>query len=106
MINVEKIKEYIREEKYEYYAQALTEAKKDGIDPEDITFVLLTGKIIESYPERQRVLIYGRMLSDLPVHVVCDYSDKELLYIVTVYIPSKAAWSHNFKKRKRYNSNV
>jgi Domain of unknown function (DUF4258) len=63
-------------------------------------FVLLNGKIIERYPERKRVLVYGKMLNKVPLHVVCNFSDPELLYIVTVYIPSPAEWSANFQKRK------
>ena len=101
MISIETIRGFIKNEKYEYYSHAVTEAKKDGVEPEDIVYVLLTGKIIERYPERYRVLVYGKMLNELPLHVVCDYSDEDLIYITTVYIPSKEEWTHNFQRRRR-----
>lgn len=101
MISIETIRGFIKNEKYEYYSHAVTEAKKDGVEPEDIVYLLLTGKIIERYPERYRVLVYGKMLNKLPLHVVCDYSDEDLLYITTVYIPSKGEWTHNFQRRRR-----
>jgi len=101
MISIETIRGFIKKEKYEYYSHAVTEAKKDGVEPEDIVYVLLTGKIIERYPKRYRVLVYGKMLNKLPLHVVCDYSDEDLIYITTVYIPSKEEWTHNFQRRRR-----
>lgn len=101
MITIEKIRNFIQNEEYEFYTHAVTEAKKDGVEPEDIIYVLLTGKIIEEYPNRQRVLIYGIMLNGLPLHVICNYSDSNMIYIVTVYIPSDDEWICNYQKRKK-----
>ncbi|MCK4763766.1 MAG: DUF4258 domain-containing protein [Candidatus Aminicenantes bacterium] len=101
MISIELIRDFINNEKYQYFSHAITEAKKDGVEPEDMVYVLLTGKIIERYPERYRVLIYGEMLNKVPLHVVCDYSDEDLIYITTVYIPSRDEWTHNYQHRKR-----
>lgn len=86
------VREYIGTDGYEFYRHALTEAKKDGVEPEDIVSVLLTGKIIEEYSARNRVLVYGIMQGDCPLHVVCDLSDKQVMYIPTVYIPSEKEW--------------
>lgn len=101
MITIEKIRNFIQNERYEYYTHAITEGKKDGVEPEDIIYVLLTGKIIEKYPERQRVLVCGKMLNGLPLHVVCNYSDSDMIYIVTIYIPSDAEWISNYQQRKK-----
>ena len=101
MISIKSIRRFISYGEYSYYTHALTEAKKDGVEPEDIVFVLFTGKIIERYPERDRVLVYGEMPNKVPLHVVCDYSDEDMLYITTVYIPSGDEWSHNSQRRKR-----
>ncbi len=101
MITIDRIRNVIKNEKYEYYTHAITEAKKDGVEPEDIVYVLLTGKIIERYPERERVLVCGEMTSGLPLHVVCNYSDPEIIYIVTVYIPSDAEWICNYQQRRK-----
>ncbi len=99
-IDIDLIKEYVTTERFEFYRHALTEAKKDGIEPEDVVYLLLTGKIIEAYPERERVLVYGKTNQDLPVHVVCDLSDEDLMYIPTVYIPSSNDWIR-FQIRRR-----
>jgi hypothetical protein len=40
MISIRSIKRFIKTEKYQYYTHALTEAKKDGVEPEDIVYVL------------------------------------------------------------------
>ena len=101
MITIEKIRHFIKNEKYEFYTHAITEAKKDGVEPEDIIYVLLTGKIIERYLERQRVLVYGEMMNGLPLHVACNYSDPDMIYVVTVYIPSDAEWICNYQKRRK-----
>lgn len=105
MIVIEKIRKFIENEDYEFYAHALIEAKKDGVEPEDMVYVLLTGKIIERYQERKRILVCGRMLNEIPLHIVCNYSDPDLLYIVTVYIPSREDWANNFQRRKKGKRN-
>src|SRR5262249_48641622 len=98
--DVELVREYVEAERYEFYRHALTEAKKDGVEPEDVVYVLLTGKVIEEYPERERLLIFGEMSNRLPLHVVCDLSDEDVMYIPTVYIPSKEEWV-KFQIRKK-----
>lgn len=98
--NIDLVRDYIETERYEFYRHALTESKKDGVEPEDVVYALLTGKVIEEYPERERLLVYGEMTNHLPLHVVCDLSDEEVMYIVTVYIPSREEWIR-FQVRKR-----
>ncbi|MGH9836075.1 MAG: DUF4258 domain-containing protein [Blastocatellia bacterium] len=98
--DIDLVREYVEADRYEYYRHALTEAKKDGVEPEDVVYVLLTGKVIEEYPERERLLIYGEMPNQIPLHVVCDLSDEDVMYIPTVYIPSKENWIR-FQIRKR-----
>ncbi len=70
----------------------MTEAFKDGVEPEDVIHILLTGKVIEEYPERERLLVYGEMDNGLPLHAVCDLSNEQTMYIVTTYIPSRSEW--------------
>ena len=102
MSDINLIKKIIEEDRFEFYGHALTESKKDGIEPEDIISVLLTGKIIEEYPDRNRVLIYGRMDNGIPLHVVCDLSDEEMMYVVTSYIPQNTEWIRSqIRKRRR-----
>jgi hypothetical protein len=97
--NLAHLRALIREGNYFFYVHALIEAKKDGVTPDDVIHVLLTGKVIEEYPERRRLLVYGEMITDLPLHVVCDVSNDDLVIIPTVYIPSDRLWI-NYRKRR------
>jgi len=80
---------------------ALREGHKEGIRGKDIIHIVMTGQIVERYPKRRRILISGTYRNtNLPVHVVCDYSDLDELVITTVYIPSRENWS-SFRRRRR-----
>ena len=80
---------------------ALREGHKEGIRGKDIIYIVMTGEIVERYPKRRRILISGNYRNtNLPIHVVCDYSDLDELVIATVYIPSRKGWS-SFRQRRR-----
>ena len=73
------------------------------ISTSEIRNAILTGEIIEDYPEDQRghsCLIFGKGDEDRPIHVLCSPKD-EYLAIVTAYLPAPEEWSQNFKVRKR-----
>ncbi len=97
---LEQIQEKVRLGRWRISKHAMVEAVKDGLSPRDIKDIILTGKIIESYPERERHLIYGVLPNDIPLHVVVDYSDNEQIVAVTTYIPNEEEWIA-FQKRKR-----
>lgn len=97
--DIEQVRQMVREEKYIFYKHALTEAKKDGIKPGDVVYTILTGEIIEEYPERNRFLVYGAIFNNIPLHIVCDVSVPGIIFIVTVYIPDSSEWI-NFQIRK------
>lgn len=92
----DKIKQQVRKGEYAVSDHAIIEARKDGIDPktiEKLEKVVLNGKIIKEYPERQRVLIFGIVdEDDLPVHVVVDCSEIEEPVFVTSYVPDSRYW--------------
>jgi hypothetical protein len=99
-LDLDKIRELVLGGKYFFYTHALTEAKKDGIAPEDAVRAILTGEVIEEYPDRQRVLVYAMLPGEIPLHVICDYSQVDVLLIVTVYIPDDRLWV-GFKRRRK-----
>jgi hypothetical protein len=99
-MDIEKIQEKVRLGQWRISNHAIIEAVKDGLSPKNIKNVILTGKIIESCPDRKRHLIYGALSNDVPVHVVIDYSDSELIVAITAYIPDKREWIA-FQRRKR-----
>ncbi len=100
-MDIETLRRLVREGKYFFYVHALTEAKKDGVAPEDAVQIVLNGSIIEQYPERKRVLVFGMMTSDIPLHVVCDYSNDDLILIPTVYIPSRRRWVASRRRKTK-----
>ncbi|HOT92388.1 MAG TPA: DUF4258 domain-containing protein [Anaerolineae bacterium] len=72
---------------------ALREAYKEGLRGRDILHAIFNGQIVEHYPKRRRLLIAGPVVQyPLPIHVVCDYTDKSELVAVTVYIPNRPRW--------------
>ncbi len=95
-----RIRKLVFDGKYLFYTHALTEAKKDGITPEDAVHTILAGNVIEEYPDRQRILIFAMLPHKIPLHVVCDYSPADVLLIVTVYIPDDRLWINLRVRRK------
>ncbi len=98
-MNIDRFRRLVLDGKYFFYAHALTEAKKDGVTPEDAVHAILTGEVIEEYLDRQRILVFATISQDMPLHVVCDYSQENVLLIVTVYIPDDRLWI-GFKIRR------
>jgi hypothetical protein len=99
-VDLDGIRRLILEGKYFFYTHALTEAKKDGVTPEDAVHAILTGEVIEEYLDRQRALIFAILPQKIPLHVVCDYSQVNVLLIVTVYIPDDKQWV-GFRVRRK-----
>jgi hypothetical protein len=83
---------------------ALKEAHKEGLRAKDVFRALFNGEVIEHYPDRDRILVLGSLRRfNLPVHIVCDYGDADVIVAVTVYIPSLAKWGHVPVRRRRPN---
>jgi Domain of unknown function (DUF4258) len=93
-----KIRNLISARKYRIRLHAVRHMVEEGFTERDI-IAAIGGKsrILEDYSEESRCLIMGYFrLSDkirCPLHVVCDYSDSNVLDIVTTYIPEKPWWS-------------
>ena len=101
---IEDIRKPFQIGEYAISDHAIIEARKDGIEPETINkleWVAVHGKVIEEYPERQRILIYAELPEEkLPVHIVVDYSFPEELVITTAYVPDSRYWI-KFQIRKK-----
>jgi hypothetical protein len=99
MLDLEQIRALIQAGQYILAKHLVDEFNKEGLDPEHATLIVLNGKIIEEYPERERVLIRGVSFERLPVHVVCDLSVEDLVILITGYIPDSRQW-FGTKRRK------
>ncbi len=79
------------------------EAQNDKLSYNEIFFSVLTGRIIEDYPDDKpypSCLIYGSTFKNEPVHSVWAYNKKtKWAVLVTVYRPDPSKWI-NWQRRK------
>lgn len=69
------------------------------ITPDEVSYVVFNGEVIEDYPEDVRghsCLLLG--MPGRPIHVVCS-PKADFLAIITAYLPNPARWSSDFKRR-------
>ena len=74
-----------------------------GICMDDIETALLTGEIIEQYPNDYpfpSCLILGRTEAGRVLHVVCGSNGSEL-WLITAYYPNPAQWTDDYKQRRK-----
>jgi hypothetical protein len=99
-MDIAHIRELFRQGRFNFYFHAFQEALKDGITGDDILYVVEHGEIIEEYPDRERCLLFANTRSDMPLHVVVDYSCEDELQVVTTYVPDRHEWIA-FRRRRR-----
>ena len=105
-MDIETIRERVRTGNYLAKAHAIQHALKEGFERKHMVEAILNGKIIEEYPEDQRVLICSRvnLVENIVIylHVVCEYADPVYVEFVTAYIPDEEHWNRpDFTRRKR-----
>ena len=103
---LDRIKKLAGEGRYRLKIHAVRHMIEEGFSEKDvITAILRESKIIERYDEDKRCLILGYFLWDdkikSSIHIVCDYSSKKVIDIVTAYIPQKPWWISPTKRGKR-----
>ena len=100
------IKKLLKEGRYRLKIHAVRHMIEEGFSEKDIISAMLgESKIIEMYDEDKRCLILGRFLWDdrikSSIHVVCDYSNRKLIDIVTAYIPQRPWWMSPTQRGRR-----
>jgi hypothetical protein len=107
-MDIDRVRALVRDGAYLVKRDAILHAIKEGFNRDDMVAAILSGRIIEEYPERERVLICGpTSLSPITVtviylHVVCEYSDPNYVQVVTAYIPDELSWEWpSFRRRRR-----
>jgi hypothetical protein len=105
-VDIETIRKRVRAKNYLVRSHAVLHGLKEGFDRQDMVEAILGGKIIESYPDDERLLICGpTTLSERTIiylHLVCEYSDLYYVEFVTAYIPDELRWENPpFRRRKR-----
>ncbi len=105
-MDIQEIGDRVQQGTYLIKRDAILHAIKEGFNRQDMVDAVLAGRIIEEYPERQRVLVCGptSLASTVTVylHVVCQHSDPVYIEFVTAYIPDETVWERPpFRRRKR-----
>ena len=59
-MDIDRIRALVRDGAYLVKRDVILHAIKEGFNRDDVAAAILSGRIIEEYPERERVLICGR----------------------------------------------
>jgi hypothetical protein len=87
-MDIEEIKTKVRANEYIYSHHADLERKADDLTLAQVEDALLTGEILEQYPDTGRgvsCLVVG-FSGDTPIHAVCGWRGDKVV-LITVYIP-------------------
>ena len=100
------IKTLVDAGRYRIKIHAVRHMIEEGFSEKDIIEAILgESRIVETYIEDKRCLITGHFLWDerikSPIHVVCDYSNRKLIDIVTAYIPQRPWWASPTQRGRR-----
>jgi hypothetical protein len=92
-----RIKALVGAKRYRVRIHAVRHMIEEGFDEENLLQALAgKSRILEDYPTELRCLILGSFTSGegvrTPLHIVCDYSDRRRVDIVTAYLPQKPWW--------------
>ena len=78
--------------------------RERDIYADEVKYIMLNGEIIEEYPEDKpfpSCLIFGFTKKQKPIHIVISIdSDDQIIWVITVYSPSKEEWEDGFRRRK------
>jgi len=103
-VDIEAIRERIRQGHYLIKGHAVRHALKEGFERIHMVEAILEGVIIEEYPDDQRVLICGKTTlaktTDIYLHVVCEYADVLHVEFLTAYIPDEQEWENPPVRRR------
>jgi len=103
-VDIKTIRQLIQLKRYQVKLHAVQRALQEGFGEKEMIAAVLAGEIIETYPERNRVLICGKVMFnvglEMYLHVVCEQNYSDQVEFVTCYIPSTREWSTPPMKRK------
>lgn len=103
-MDIEIIRQLVRIKRYQVKLHAVQHALKEGFGEQEMVKSILSGQIIEEYPERYRTLICGQTtIEDISIylHVVCEQNYPDQIELVTAYIPNEREWEKPpFRRRQ------
>lgn len=101
-LEIEKIKQLVREDKIRWTNHAIIRLFQINITQEDIQSAILNGEIIEEYENDYpyaSCLVYGINIENKVLHIVCGMNESEL-WIITAYYPDNVSWENDLKTRR------
>ena len=100
----DRILKLVREGTYKISTHALAELIEDELTSDDVVSSMSDAELIEDYPDFPKgrsVLLLHTRGDGVPVHTVWGipkgYDSPAVL--ITAYVPDKAKWSEDFRKR-------
>ncbi len=103
MIDIENLREYYKQSKVFMSEHASNRCMQREITQKDIKNCVMTGEIIEQYPDDfpwPSCLIFGHGEDDKVVHVVVS-DNGQYSKIITAYIPNTEIFEMDLKTRKK-----
>lgn len=103
-MDLELIKKLCAEEKLRWTNHIFLRLIQRSISIDDVQKAILSGEIIENYPEDYpfpSCLIFGYRAEGDVIHVVCAPNDEGTeLWLITAYIPKEEKWMPDLKTRR------
>ena len=102
MIKIERLQEYYIQDKIIISLHAQERLRQRGIKQKDIKNSIMTGEIIEQYPDDfpfPSCLIFGYAINNKILHIVAS-DEGTLSRIITAYFPDNEKFEDDYKTRK------
>ena len=102
-VDIEGVRELCAAHKIEWTLHGAKRLLQRGIPAGDIDAAIMSGEVIEDYPEDYpfpSCLLLGKALTGNTLHVVCAIGDDKL-WIITAYKPTPTDWEPDLKTRRR-----
>ena len=101
-MDMDYLRNLVLDNKLEFSTHALLRMEQRGITDADIAETILTGKIIEEYPDDwpfPSCLIVRSLFRGRPLHTVIGCGEDELV-VITAYYPDPEYWDETFEHRR------
>lgn len=105
MIDINNLQEYFLKDTIVISAHAKNRCRERRIKQKDIRNCIMTGEIIEQYPEDYpfpSCLVCGKSIDGRIIHVVIS-NEGEAGRIITAYIPSLDKFERDLKTRREHS---
>ena len=73
-LEIETVRQNVRSGRYQVKLHAVQHALKEGFGEQQMVDAVLSGQIVEEYPDRQRALICGQTIVEPEAAVLCPTS--------------------------------